>query len=350
MSFLEETVMARVDPSTGASLPRVSVSMITYNHERYIAQAIDSVLAQKVDFDYEVVIGEDCSTDRTRSIVESYARQHPDKIRLVLSETNIGGNRNGLRTYSACRGEYTAFLEGDDYWTSPHKLQRQVDFLEQNPKFAICGHWVMNVDEVGNPAPRQSWTGEKCPEVFGLEQALGGTPLHPGSWVFRSRSLQSIPQNRLDMVARIPAGDDPLLLLLLTHGQGYCFRETMGAYRLHSGGRWSALSELFKSQSMLQYKYSLPQLLSGTSIGAASQLVARQIRGGEDRVARAIAWSLDPAAVLESFRAMRSNGLVPGRRIPAILVRVPLHVTARLVRYPRALAGRALRGLGLRRV
>ena len=96
---------------------KLSVLMITYNHENFIAQAIDSVLRQDVNFGYEIVIGEDCSSDRTRSIVMAYEKKHPEKIRLLLPEQNLGMMGNFMQTLQACRGEYIAIVEDDDYWT-----------------------------------------------------------------------------------------------------------------------------------------------------------------------------------------------------------------------------------------
>ena len=109
---------------------KVSVAMITYNHERFIAQAIESVLMQQTDFAVELVIGEDCSTDGTRAIVRDYGERYPERIRLLLPEHNLGMMPNFVATLKACRGQYVASVEGDDYWTDPHKLQKQVDFLE----------------------------------------------------------------------------------------------------------------------------------------------------------------------------------------------------------------------------
>jgi glycosyltransferase involved in cell wall biosynthesis len=127
-------------------MPLVSVPMLTYNHEKYIAQAIESVLKQKTDFLFELVIGEDCSTDGTRDIIESYGRQYPEQIKIVTSVTNVGALANNIRTTKACRGKYLAILEGDDYWNDEFKLQKQVDFLEQNPQFGIVhtdvNHWL----------------------------------------------------------------------------------------------------------------------------------------------------------------------------------------------------------------
>lgn len=116
--------------------PLVSVKMITYNHAPFIAGAIEGVLRQKTDFPFELLIGEDCSTDGTREIVFEYQKKHPDIVRVITSDKNVGMNKNGLRTLRACRGKYTAFCEGDDFWQSPHKLQKQADYLESHPE---CG-------------------------------------------------------------------------------------------------------------------------------------------------------------------------------------------------------------------
>jgi len=116
--------------------PLVSVKMITYNHGPYIAQAIEGVLQQKVSFPIELVIGEDCSTDGTREIVFDYQKRHPDVIRVITSDRNVGARTNGRRTEKACRGKYVAYCEGDDYWHHPLKLQKQVDYMEAHPE---CG-------------------------------------------------------------------------------------------------------------------------------------------------------------------------------------------------------------------
>ena len=117
--------------------PVVSVDMITYNHAPYIGRAIEAVLAQKTDFPFELVIGEDCSTDETRKIVFDYQSRYPQIIRVITSDHNIGSSLNGYRTQKACRGKYIAFCEGDDYWHRPDKLQQQVAYLEARPDYAM---------------------------------------------------------------------------------------------------------------------------------------------------------------------------------------------------------------------
>lgn len=116
--------------------PLVSVKMITYNHAPYIAKAIEGVLHQKTTFPFELVIGEDCSTDGTREIVFDYQKKYPTIINVITSEKNVGMKRNGYRTSIASRGKYIAFCEGDDYWHRPDKLQKQVEYFETHPE---CG-------------------------------------------------------------------------------------------------------------------------------------------------------------------------------------------------------------------
>ncbi len=116
--------------------PLVSILMITYNHRPFIAHAIQGVLQQESDFPFELVIGEDCSTDGTREIVFEYQNKYPDIIRVITSDKNVGSKKNGDRTGKACRGKYIAFCEGDDYWHHPGKLQKQADYLESHPE---CG-------------------------------------------------------------------------------------------------------------------------------------------------------------------------------------------------------------------
>ncbi len=122
-----------------AQTPFVSVCIITYNQEKYIGQAIESVLMQICNFAIEVIIGEDFSTDETGKICRDYKNNHAN-IKVLAGNENIGMVNNFLRTSKACSGRYIAMLEGDDFWTDPYKLQKQVDFLEANPDFILCYH------------------------------------------------------------------------------------------------------------------------------------------------------------------------------------------------------------------
>jgi len=115
----------------------VSIVCITYNQEAYISEAIESFIMQKTSFPYEIIIGEDCSIDSTRRICEEYSKRFPESIKLITSEKNVGYIENFRRTILAAKGQYIALCEGDDYWTDPFKLQKQVDYLISNPDYAL---------------------------------------------------------------------------------------------------------------------------------------------------------------------------------------------------------------------
>jgi glycosyltransferase involved in cell wall biosynthesis len=139
-------------PAVLSRQPLVSVKMRTYNHEPYIAQAIEGVLMQKTDFPIELVIGDDCSTDRTREIVLRYQDERPDIIRVILQGRNVGARRNSRKLDEFLRGKYTAFNDGDDYWTHPRKLQMQADIMETSPSIGLVHGGVV----------RQSAAGKEC--------------------------------------------------------------------------------------------------------------------------------------------------------------------------------------------
>jgi len=117
--------------------PFVSILLVTYNHERFIRQAIDGVMMQQACFPFELVIGEDCSTDSTRKICEEYSEKYPESIRLLPLEKNLGLNLNFIRTFKECRGKYIAYLEGDDWWITSDKLKKQVEILEREPDVSL---------------------------------------------------------------------------------------------------------------------------------------------------------------------------------------------------------------------
>lgn len=125
------------DGSCLHSSPIVSVLMLTYNHEAYIAQAIEGIVAQKTSFPIELIIGEDCSPDNTLDVAMSYQKKYPELIRIITADVNVGARKNSYRLETAARGKYIAYCEGDDYWHDPQKLQMQVDFFENNPDYGM---------------------------------------------------------------------------------------------------------------------------------------------------------------------------------------------------------------------
>ncbi|RZA02796.1 MAG: glycosyltransferase [Sphingobacteriaceae bacterium] len=217
--------------------PLVSIYMITYNHEPYLAQAIESAMMQKTNFDYELVIGEDCSTDKTRDICLKYKQAYPDKIKLLLHPKNIGAINNTIETFKACDGKYVAFLEGDDYWTDSNKLQKQIDFLEQNPDYVICAHAVDElsgthiVAEECRPATEMTYT---------IQDLAKRNLFHTASVVFRNGLFKEFPV----WVSESPVMDYVFHMLNAAHGKLKYFPEVMAVYRRHNTGGWSAMAEL----------------------------------------------------------------------------------------------------------
>ena len=223
--------------------PEVSVLMIAYNVERYIAQAVDSVLSQQLDFEYELVVGEDCSTDRTRDILVEYQERHPGRIRVLAREHNLGMNKNFVSTLEACRGAYIALLDSDDYWLSPVKLQRQVTMLRDDPRLAMAFHNTLVVYDDDQteahpfhvPRPRKVHERTIPARESTLDDLITGNFLQTGSVVFRSGACRELRQ----WIAHFPTFDWPLHLLNARHGSIGYINEVLGVYRVRRDGVWS---------------------------------------------------------------------------------------------------------------
>jgi len=113
----------------------VSICYITHNHEKFLAQAIDCLMKQKTDFEFDIVIGNDCSSDGTSEILKHYQQMYPEKIKVISSDKKVGTIATLVECNGLCKGKYIALCEGADFWTDPDKLQKQVDFLEANPEY-----------------------------------------------------------------------------------------------------------------------------------------------------------------------------------------------------------------------
>lgn len=219
----------------------VSVVLVTYNHEPFIVQAIESVLAQE-DVQYELLISEDCSTDRTGEIVVDYARRYPSRIRLFRSPENLNTNEVLSRAIEAACGRYVALLDGDDYWTSTRKLRTQVDYLDAHRECAICFHNAMVTYEDGTPphpfhmaVPTYKMSHPLPRPVSTLADVAPGNFMQTCSVIFRRGLFGRFPS----WYAGFAVGDWPLHVLNAEHGDIGYLDEIMAAYRVHSGGLWS---------------------------------------------------------------------------------------------------------------
>jgi glycosyltransferase involved in cell wall biosynthesis len=268
---------------------KASVLMITYNHERFIVQAVESALAQQTTFDYEVVIGEDCSTENTRALLVDLQKRHPERIRLLLPEQNMGAHRNFAQALRACQGEYVALLEGDDYWTSPQKLQEQVDFLDTHPECAICFHNVRVIYQDGSRPPRD-YSPPHQKEISTIRDLLISNFVPTCSTMFR-RDKAEYP----DWLFSLKMGDWPFHILNARHGKIGYIGQVMAVYRIHAGGLWNAKNPIEKLSAFAQMHELLithldsqyAELLARVLAGEYFRLALAYDRGGEIARARA---------------------------------------------------------------
>ncbi len=218
---------------------KVSVLLLTYNHARFLRQAVDSALSQQTTFGVEIVIGEDCSSDGTREMVQDLARQHPERVRAVLSPVNAGECGNIAQTLAACRGDYVALLDGDDYWTSNHKLQRQVGFMDAHPDCSLCFHNAVAFHDDGAHEP-YAFNGPEQRTAPTLDDLWHGNFIATCAAMFRRAACPALPP----WYHSLPWGDWPLFLLAARRGAMAFLDEPLGAYRIHAAGAWSRLSEV----------------------------------------------------------------------------------------------------------
>lgn len=214
----------------------VSVVMPTYNHEKYIRQAIEGVLMQETDFLFELIIVEDCSVDNTRKIALEYADKHPKILNVLASEENLGITDNYLRSMGVIAGKYIALCEGDDYWTDPLKLQKQVDFMETNPDCSMCFHPVQHVfvnneqsDFVFGPKIEQN-------HKFTSEEIIERILIRTVSMLFKAETVGDLGH----WVHGAPLDDLALQLHCASKGNvGYIGSKPMSVYNRGNKGAWS---------------------------------------------------------------------------------------------------------------
>lgn len=223
--------------------PLVSVTIVTYNHEAFIASCLESVVAQQTSFPFEVIVGEDCSTDGTASIVRGFAVRYPEIIRPIFHAKNVGVNANWNDVLNCARGTYIAHLDGDDCML-PGKLQRQVEFLEAHPEAAACFHNVRVIDEAGNPlytfTPPGTATAMRLDDVVGI-----GTPYCHSSKMVRRSAMPAMldPNTRhiMDWLVHIENA---------RHGQLAYIDEILGEYRRHA--RATTMGDARRAEALLE--------------------------------------------------------------------------------------------------
>jgi len=218
--------MPQLSTSSDSSL-MVSICVMSYNLEHYISETLDSILMQKVNFQYNIVVSDDCSTDKTREILQQYAAKYPDKITLLLQENNLGVVANFVETLKACRGKYIATLDGDDYWTDPLKLQKQVDFLESNKDFSIVFHNAEIRDETSDNVKIKPFNSEEKSREYTYDEIVK-------TWSVPTCSVLAINNEQYRYIENhlwFPVQDLPFYLSCASMGKIYYMSDTMGVYR-----------------------------------------------------------------------------------------------------------------------
>jgi glycosyltransferase involved in cell wall biosynthesis len=212
--------------------PVVSVFILTYNQEQFIAQTLDSILMQKTNFSFKLVIGEDCSTDSTRTICENYAAKYGDRIKLLPAlEKNIGLINNYMRTIAECNGKYIAICDGDDYWIDDYKLQKQVDFLEQNPDYSIVYTALQRLFPNGEIKEYNYHLNKR---VLNFDDLIFDNFMHSVTVVFKNVLNE---KNRLPQwILKFPFGDwQTYLWTIKDGGKIHFLKDVTASYRMDIG-------------------------------------------------------------------------------------------------------------------
>lgn len=216
--------------------PLVSVYMLAYRHEPFIAQAIEGVVAQKCGFPIELIIGEDCSPDRCREIALDYQKRHPQLIRVLMTGRNLGGTANARRCQSSARGDYIAICEGDDYWTDPTKLARQVALMQRNQDCSMVFHAARLLDaSTGTIVGSTRWPiGSRQFSLSDLISGDGG--MVPTASILAKRE---VVLDRPAWADHSPTGDYALTIKAALHGKVIYLDRAMSIYRIHVPHSWT---------------------------------------------------------------------------------------------------------------
>lgn len=227
----------------------VSTIIITYNHAEFIAQALESVLAQSLEC--QIFVCDDCSTDGTQDIVRFYGKCRPGRINLIAASANRNDWSLLSQAVHSAQGDYIAFLDGDDFWVTPQKLSRQSAFLEENPECSCCFHNAMIRDDSGEAKPRLHNFCDRI--LWSLPDVLRNCFIQVGSSMFRSRVLREWFQSALFRACPLDSGDWGLYVFAAQQGNIGYLDEVMSVYRLHNRGFWSSLQATKKFERIIEF-------------------------------------------------------------------------------------------------
>lgn len=224
----------------------VSIQCTAYNHEEFIRETLEGFVMQKANFRFEAIVHDDASIDGTAEIIREYAEKYPDIIKPIYEVENQYSKKDGSLDrimYKACKGKYIAICEGDDYWTDPYKLQKQVDFLEAHTDYVMCSHRYIEFNQESKKFADYISPCEMNGCVLGLKYDLkflvrGGWLAHPLTCMYRRSAYNLYALEKYKIVT-----DAVLFFYILKTGYGLCMSDEMAVYRIHDNGIWSGIEE-----------------------------------------------------------------------------------------------------------
>jgi glycosyltransferase involved in cell wall biosynthesis len=319
--------------------PLVSVLMLAWNHAEYIDQAVESVVSQQCNFPFELIIGEDCSSDATLSRCRTWQQKYPGIIRIVTSKSNVGMHRNFARMWHRAKVDFVALCEGDDYWVDPAKLQKQMDWFREHPDGSLVGTFTDRVSVT--PAGEWVVSGRSAPfeikELYSLQDLLRSYSFHFSSVMLRKSAVQ-FPR----WFWEVYCVDRPLYLLAAQNGTAGLLPVVTSHYRQHPGGLWSPRSPRAKGEASTDLFRKLEAHLGSPYVETCRQTLAgilwsymsEAIEAGDWGAARKLYW-----------QALRENprGLLRGQGgvIPVAGLRVHFPALYQTLRGNRATGAKA---------
>jgi glycosyltransferase involved in cell wall biosynthesis len=236
-------------------LPTVSVAITAFNSEKWIARAIESVLMQQTTFPIEIVVADDCSTDNTAAVAEGFRQRHPNVVRVLARQKNVGIQRNYYETFEMCRGKYIAWLDADDYWTDSSKLAIQVQTMEDDPSVAVCCHFVRWVSpDTGFKKNFPSVT----PGRYGIPDLIRRNFLPSPSVMFRNGIQRKLPPWYFDLA---PVTDWAIWILAAQTGDVLLLDRVMADYQLTPNSSFAGQSQLKGNQADIRFYDNVESIL-----------------------------------------------------------------------------------------
>jgi glycosyltransferase involved in cell wall biosynthesis len=257
---------------------KLSVVVVCYNHERYLVKAMESIFLQKIDYEYEIIIADDYSTDGTKDIIKNYKKNYQDKITVLDNQENIGITKNFQKAFKACNGEYIAILEGDDYWTSPNKIAKQIKLLDEHREYSFCYHrFIGHNEETGHFFASRDIGDNRLITTLDLiyDNFIGNF----STCMYRKNIIDLLPESLFEMKVY----DWMLNIVVSQYGVIGYLNELMSIYRQHDKGEWSSKSPQEKNNMLadcikqynafLDYKYNEAFLYVAAKYAKKSSLI-----------------------------------------------------------------------------